>query len=249
MGGHQRRIRQRRHIVKALFIQMAEVDHDLQPVAFGHQPLARLGQARPGVGAGRKGKGHAMAKDRRARPDRAKRAQAERVERIERIEIGVDRLGAFHMHDAGDDAFGHRGADLARRAADAESAVRRALHPEHQPRRTQSRIGSLGGIHQRGQRQPVGRIGHLRHQIGIVMGHGGRQIDREKAARKPARAHPRQVQLPPALAGQPDVAPLFRRFQKPQQQIVVAVKDRDHRVSFPAGSSIRSAEAANRLCA
>ena len=72
MGGDQRRVRDRRDIVKAFAIQVAEVDHDLQPVAFADQPFARLGQPRPGIGVGGVAERDAMAEKRGSRPDRAK---------------------------------------------------------------------------------------------------------------------------------------------------------------------------------
>ena len=70
MGGDQRRIRKRRHIVEPGLVQVAQIDDHAQRIAFAHQPLARRRQPRPGVRAARKPERHAMAKDRRARPDR-----------------------------------------------------------------------------------------------------------------------------------------------------------------------------------
>ena len=112
MGGHKWCFGQPGDIVETCLVDMAEIQHDLQVIARQNQPLACIGQTRPSVGAGGKSKGHAVAKDGRARPNRADRPQAHGVKRVKRIQIFIYRLGAFHVHQGCDDAIGKGGADV-----------------------------------------------------------------------------------------------------------------------------------------
>ena len=50
MGGDQRSIAQLGNVPEAAFIEMREVDQDVQPVSGPDQVLAEIGQAWPGVG-------------------------------------------------------------------------------------------------------------------------------------------------------------------------------------------------------
>ena len=93
-------------------------------VAEPDEVLARLGQPGTDVGAPGKLERHAVAEDRRPAPHRADRAQAHIVEEVERIEVGPDRLGALHVHHAGDLAAAEGRAD--RRCAAADREVVRA---------------------------------------------------------------------------------------------------------------------------
>ncbi len=99
MGGDERRVADRGDVVEALFVQVRQVDHDLELVALADQRLAGIGQAGAGVGVAGIAERHAVAEDGRAAPDRAERAQAGGVPDVQRVKIGADRLGAFHMHD------------------------------------------------------------------------------------------------------------------------------------------------------
>ncbi len=83
-------------------------------------------------------------------------------------------------------------------------------------------------------------------EVGVVMRHRRGQIDREKAAGKARGPHPRQVEVALAFAGQEDLVAPRGVLQQAQQKVVVAIEDRDH-AAPPAGASIRSAEASNRL--
>ena len=86
---------------------------------FMRQIAARIAEPRPGIGAGGKVEGHAMAKGVRAAPDRAERAQTGGVEKVQQVQIGTDGLGALKMQDGGDGALGTGGLDLGDRAAGA----------------------------------------------------------------------------------------------------------------------------------
>ena len=165
MGRHQRRIRQPRDIPKPRLVQMAQVQHDAQPVAFGDQPLARLGQPRPGIRAARKGKGHAMAKDRGPRPDRPQRPQPHAMKHMQRVKPRINRLGPLHMQDARDHALGQTVAQFGHRGANLEPPVRGPRHP-HQ----MARLGQCHGlghlvVNQRRQGQREGRVFHRCHVV------------------------------------------------------------------------------------
>ena len=156
----------------------------------------RLGQPRPGVGVAGEAEGHAMAEDGRAAPDRAERAQAHRMAERQRVEIGVDRLGAFHVHHPGDGAGGQ-----GRRAG--RAAVRQKRKAPSLARSIQCRCPAMASAtgwaaacaDQGGQGQVIGRLVHHRLEIGDVMRLGRGDVDGEEAAREAALLHAGQVEM------------------------------------------------------
>ena len=83
VGGDDRRIAQPRHVPEALLVEVGDIHHDLQLIAAAHQRLARLGEARAGIGRGGEAERHAMAKGIGAAPDKAQRPQPGLVQHVE----------------------------------------------------------------------------------------------------------------------------------------------------------------------
>jgi len=95
-----------------------------------------------------------------------KEAEAHVVEQVERVQIGADRFGAFHMHDAGDDLGVDGCAHLGRRAAYCEIIGRSARHPVQQPGHGQRHRLRLVMCQLRRHRQVVGWVGHQLDEVG-----------------------------------------------------------------------------------
>ena len=232
MGGNKRAVRQPGHIVKALFVDVAEVDHDPQRVALADQPLAGRGQPLAGVGAGGEGKRHAVAEDRRPRPDRTDRAQTHGMEGVQRVEILADGLGPFHVQDARYDPACEAVADLGDGPDEAELPARGTFHPQHMPRHRHRHRQGLTVADKIGQGQTVGRVFHQLVVVDPVDVMRRGDVDRKEAAGKAALLHPGQVEMALAFPGQPDRLAVLRGVVKPQQDVVVAVESGVHAVSF-----------------
>ena len=225
MGGDQRLGADLCHIIKALFVQMRQVDHDAQLIAFLDQSLARRRQPRPGVGATGAAERHTMAEHSRAAPHRADTAQAHGVKGVQGVKVGVNGLGPFQMHDAEDDAVGHAGFDLGNRAADLELGWGKPLHRQQMPGHGERCGLRCGMVDQVGQGEAVGRV--VKHRLEIrLIGSGGRgDINRKEPPREMARLHARQVHMALAVAVQPDGIAVLRVMQEPQQEVVMAVDE------------------------
>ncbi len=226
MARHQRRVRQPGDVVAALGVEVAEVDHDPERVAFAHQVAPRGGQPVAGVGRAREGEGHAMAVARRPRPDRPERAQPGRVPQMQRVEIG-DRLGPFHVHDRGDAPRGDRPAQVGRGQAEIE---RPGPRQRQQRRRLGEGMGQGGlGGDRRGGRNAERRLGQAGEVVQVEAAVEDRHPDGEEPAGDAAGLHPREVEMPGAVPRPPERRAALRRHgHQPLEKVVVAVEDRDH---------------------
>lgn len=225
MGGDQWLGADLCHIIEALFVQMRQVDHDAQLVAFLDEGLARRGQPRPGVGAAGVAKRHAVAKHGRTAPHRANAAQAHGVKGVQGVKVGVDGFGTFHVHDAEDDVLGHAGFDLGDGGADLESMRGEPLDRQQMPGFGQcNRLGG-GVVDQVGQGQGIGRVIKHRLKIRLIGQVGGRDINRKEPTREVPLCHTRQVKVALAVALQPDGVAVLRVVEEAEQKVVMAVDE------------------------
>ena len=161
----------RGHVPEAALVEVREVDEDAELLARAHERAAGVGQAALG--------GHAVGERVRPAPRRADRAQPERVQRGQQLEAGVDRLGALDVHDGEDGA------------AELEVAGRaRHAHRSRPLEREQ-----LADARERVADGEVVLDGRLRLAVGRIAV-GVRREDREEAAREPAGAGAREVEVP-----------------------------------------------------
>ena len=145
---------------------------------------------------------------------------------IQRIKIGANRLGPLHMHDPRNRARGQAGPQFGHRAAQLEGALAGAFHPQKMPGHCQRHRLRRRVPDQIGQGQVIG--GHVHHRLVIrgVMRLGRGDVDGKEATRKGPGAHARQVQMPLAVARQPDRLAVGGGVQQAQQEIVVAIEDK-----------------------
>ena len=196
---------------KLALVEVREVDEDPELLARAHERAAGVGQAALG--------GHAVGERVRPAPRGADRAQPERVERGQQLEAGVDRLGALDVHDGE-----HVLAEL--------EVAGRARHPHRSRPLEREQLADAGERVGDGELVPDGR---LRLAVGRIAV-GVRREDREEAAREPAGAGAREVEVP-----------FLRRVRErvvADQHVVVSVEDRDgHRdtVTWCSTSPVRSA--------
>jgi hypothetical protein len=252
MGGDQRRVREAGNIVEALFIEVRQIDHDPELVAGPDQVLAGIGQPWSGVRIAGKAERDAVAEYGRTAPDRAERAQTHGVEGVERVEVGSDGFRTLHVHDRGDGAGFHAGAEVGRAAADLERTFGGPLHPHQMPGHGDGRCLGLGCRHQRGQRQVIGRHVHHRLVIGRICFRRRRNVDGEEAAGETGLLHPRKIEMSFLPLFQPEGFAPLRLMQQTQQEIIVAVKERNSRHVWlhqrrRAGSRVKPSLAVSRL--
>jgi hypothetical protein len=83
MGGDQRRIAGLGHVPEALFVEMRQVDQNLQPVAGADQFLAERRQTGTGIGRRRTKERHAMPECIRPAPNQTERAQPRFMQHVQ----------------------------------------------------------------------------------------------------------------------------------------------------------------------
>ena len=196
---------------------VAGVQHDPQRAAPRGQTLAIVGQARALIRITEVAKGHAVAKDVVARPDRPQRPQADTMQHIQRQQIGVDAICALQMQDTGQ-RIAHEGA---RQLVGLRDNLDLA------------RIGQLQGdprLPHRGLQGPplIQRIVQGfkldGRDLGVarMRGAAGRAVDGKEPAAHPARATGRRVHV--ACIGRKMRHGVALVLPQPHQRIVVPIK-------------------------
>ena len=229
------------HVPEAFFRDVRQIDHDAQPVAFGHQPLARVGQARPGIRARRIGERHAMREDVVAAPHRPQRPQARRVEHLECRKIRIDRLAALHVEHRREDAVLHGGFDVGGVAAEFPAAG--AFDPERDGSHVERDVE---------RRLPFQRFGERRGIVSVLVGlveveRARRDVDGAEPAGEPAGLGASLVDMPAGATAVADglgpfdefpdrVRSLRRVVPEAIQHVVVAVENVLHQAYSGPGA-------------
>ena len=173
------------HVPEPALVQVREVDEDAELLAGAHE--RRPASVRPGPVSGdagnRNGTPWPNASGGSSEPERA---QPERVQRGQQLELRVDRLGALDVHDGeGASAVELEVLWLARDPQRARRARGRAACA------SRGTCGDRERMVDRRLRLEAGRAASGGVAVGM------RREDREEAAREPARASAREVEVAP----------------------------------------------------
>jgi hypothetical protein len=201
-------------------VEMAEVDRDAELTAAAHQPLAGLGEPRPGVGRRRELERDAVRERVRAAPDEPERAQAGRVPDLERIEVGVDRLRALEVEHDAERLAGQAGVEVGGVADEPDRAVRGFEQPEQPRAERADRAGGLLPVDRRG----VGDLVAAGRTLDVPV--AGRRQHGEHARGEPARAGARDRDRGGLLVEDRRVGRAL--LVEVAEHVVVAVDDRSH---------------------
>ena len=226
VGGDERPVGDLRDVPEPALVEVREVDEDPELVARLHERAAGVREpgADVGGGDGRRER-DAVAEGVRPAPRDAERAQAARVQVGQVAQPGLDRLGALDVHDGLDRAGQLEVGGLAHDAQRALRFEREQLVDGRVRRRLRERVRDRGL-----GRRVRAALGVEREAAGVL------GEDREEAAREPARAGTRQIEV--ALVG------AVRERTLLEQHVVVSVEDREgHRdtVTRCTTSPVRSA--------
>ncbi len=239
---NERRVAQLGHVPEAAFVDVRQVDQDLQPVAGADQLLAKVGQARARVRRRRAAERHAVPERVRPAPYRTERAQARGMQHVKRFELRIDRLRAFDMQNRRQHAGFDAPPDFVDGTADADLAARLAFDADQDRRHARDDRLRLREFERRRQRRAHGGVERECVACAAPSAVWRRHEDREQPAGEAALPGHRQVELPFGLAfeeGARRVRAAAR--EQPQQHVIVPIEDRNgpwrcHRRSSVAAS-------------
>src|SRR5690606_9150655 len=215
----------RSHVPETLLGDMRKIDQDAHPVTGPDQLETGIRQSQSRIGRLRIGKGNPVAENIVAAPDRSERTQPCRIENLEIAEIRIDRLAAFHVHDARENAVADRLADIVRRTAD--TPCPRPIEPQSDRRLFQRDLERWRKLERGCERGLVMAFVVRLLEDEITRG----DVDGAETAGEAATSGSRPVDM--ALGGaiaefSNRITAGFHRPPEPQEHVVMAVEHQFH---------------------